>query len=67
MREHMSMDTFRTYVYEELLEDYLRKFSTLKDDCPPKSLTDDNIDCFYCLDCFVKAKERLLQKDNKNK
>lgn len=49
---NMELIDFIKLIHTNQLEDYMRKFSTLRVPCPPYELIDTNPNCFRCMDCF---------------
>jgi len=68
---NMSMDEFLKLIHTNQTDNYMRKFSTLRDKCPPKELIDKDTICFYCCDdwrnCLSQVKESKDHYKVKNK
>lgn len=60
----LSVFDFIKLIHNGKLDEYMRKFSTLKDPCPPYSLIDDSISCFYCVSCTRQSESRVKEYKN---
>ena len=60
----MSTKDFISLIHNDKLDGYMRKFTTLKDKCPPYELIDDSISCFYCVSCFNESKGFVKEYKN---
>ena len=56
---NMSTKDFISLIHNDKLDGYMRKFTTLKDKCPPYELIDDSISCFYCVPCARHCESRV--------
>ena len=62
----MEIKDFVQLIHEgRIIEDYVRRFSTLTDPCPPeKLLRGRSMTCFFCMDCIDYAKSRVKECKN---
>lgn len=60
----MDLKSFIYLMHTGEIDTYMRKFSTLKDPCPPYELIDDSIRCFFCVDCQRQCISRVKEYKN---
>ena len=58
---NMSTSDFISLIHNEKLDDYMRKFRTTDDKCPPMELIKSNQQCFFCIDCFKHCTNQVKE------